>query len=259
MPMIPNQAISFGNAKWPRKKLLKWFEFRPLADGERERYPDAVWEHLEQAYPEWLVGKDFDHERELGTCIELDGLKGAPKPGGTRVPCHATLGAKGFLNVITRQFLDAGTLPQDEPLPALKDGLLPTASTLKWVEVGSQLRLGPGSEIPDTDEFTFRVVKTGVNAGDYREVTARRSTTPDWVEIIAVGEVVEAPQRPLTAAEEAVFGRFKQLPQARQVELVDLAVRQHLPAPLHGRVANYDGMAQALIKNGHLDVPAEEP
>jgi hypothetical protein len=107
MPMIPTQAISFGNEKWPRKKLLDWFEFRPLAEDEHEQYPETVWKHLEHEYPEWLVGKDFVHELDLGTCIELDGLAGQPKPGGERVPCHATRGKAGFLNVVTRQLLES--------------------------------------------------------------------------------------------------------------------------------------------------------
>jgi hypothetical protein len=78
----------------------------------------------------------------------------------------------------------------------LKNGQMHTFKTAGWVEVGNRILLSADSEVPNTDEFTFKVVKTGANASDWREVTVRKSegpkhyTTPSdrtWVEIMEVG------------------------------------------------------------------------
>jgi hypothetical protein len=139
----------------------------------------------------------------------------------------------------------------------LIDGQLYSPSPLKWVEVGSSFALGSGSEVPDTDEFSFKVVKTGVNAGDYREVTVRKVPGTDHVDIIATGEIVELPPRELRGEEIKIFARFKQLSEAEQHQLVDLALRQH--TRFGGmKVKSYDGMAQTLIRDGYLDVSERE-
>jgi hypothetical protein len=96
MPMIQATGVRFGSEKWPRERVLGWFEFQPWAEG-CENFPAAVWKHLE--------GDAGDPERELGTCIEMDTTKGAPKLDGERFPASATVGDRGALFVVTRIFL----------------------------------------------------------------------------------------------------------------------------------------------------------